>query len=109
MIRILILVLCLSFVAVTGCATKRYGRMQSITGHEKNSYTCKEIKVELSKVDAFELQVAEGAEFSALSVASFLGDLGIGNTIEKNAALKLRKSAEWSLIIWRRHKIVARA
>ncbi|MEQ8693869.1 MAG: hypothetical protein RIC85_00880 [Gammaproteobacteria bacterium] len=65
--------------------------MQPVTGYEKNAYTCEEIKVEQSKVDAFELQVAEGSEFSALSVASFLGDLGIGNTIEKNAALKTAK------------------
>jgi hypothetical protein len=83
----------LTYVVIftTSCATKRYGRMQPVTGHEKSAYTCDEIKVEQSKVDAFELQVAEGAEFSALSVASFLGDLGIGNTIEKNAALKTAK------------------
>ena len=71
-----------------GCATKRYGRMQPVTGNEVNAYTCEDINVELSKIDAFELQVAEGAEFDVLSVASFLGDFGIGNTIEKNAALK---------------------
>ena len=78
-------------ILLGGCATKRYGRMQTVTGPETSAYSCKDIKVELSKVDAFELQVAEGAEFSALSVASFLGDLGIGNTIEKNAALKTAK------------------
>ena len=70
---------------------KRYGRLQPVTGYESNAYTCEQIKVEISKVDAFELQVAEGAEFSALSIASFLGDLGIGNTIEKRAALKTAK------------------
>lgn len=78
-------------ILTTGCATKRYGRMQPVTGHETKAYSCEDIKVELSKVDAFELQVAQGAEFSALSVASFLGDLGIGNTIEKDAALTTAK------------------
>lgn len=72
----------------TGCATKRYGRLQPVTADEKQSYTCDQIKIELSKVDAFQQQVEQGAEFSALSVASFLGDFGIGNTIEKNAAMK---------------------
>ena len=74
-----------------GCSTKQYGRMQPLTGIELSAYTCKDIKVELAKIDAFELQVAEGAEFDVLSVASFLGDFGIGNTIEKNSALKTAK------------------
>lgn len=47
--------------------------------------------MELSKIDAFELQVAQGAQFSALSVASFLGDFGIGNVIERDAAIKTAK------------------
>ena len=65
--------------------------MQPVTGNEVNAYTCEDINVELSKIDAFELQVAEGAEFDVLSVASFLGDFGIGNTIEKNEALETAK------------------
>jgi hypothetical protein len=89
-IRKSITVVCLVLLT-SACATKRYGRMQPVTGQETAAYSCKEIKLELSKVDAFELQVAEGAEFSVLSVASFLGDLGIGNTIEKNSALKTAK------------------
>ena len=75
----------------TGCATKRYGRLQPVTGYETNRYTCEDIKLELSKIDAFELQVAQGAQFSALSVASFLGDFGIGNVIERDAAIKTAK------------------
>jgi len=78
-------------IFTVGCATKRYGRMQNITGYESKSYDCKEIKIELSKIDAFELQVEKGSKFSFLSIASFLGDFGIGNTIEKNTALKTAK------------------
>ena len=76
---------------ISACATKRYGRMQPVTGYESQEYTCKDIKIELSKIDAFELQVAQESEFSAMSVASFLGDFGIGNTIEKSSALKTAK------------------
>jgi hypothetical protein len=78
-------------VFLSGCATKRYGRLQPVTGYEANACTCESIKIELSKIDAFELQVARESEFSAMSVASFLGDFGIGNVIEKDAALKTAK------------------
>jgi hypothetical protein len=70
------------------CATKRYGRMQPVTVDETKAYSCEDFKIEQSKVDAFESQVAQQAEFSALSIASFLGDFGIGNTIEKDEALR---------------------
>ena len=92
----LILFACIVLLA-SACATKRYGRMQPATGHEIKSYSCEDIKIEISKIDAFELQVAEGAEFSGLSVLSFLGDLGIGNTMEKDAALKTAKERRVSL------------
>ena len=92
----LILFACIVLLA-SACATKRYGRMQPVTGHEIKSYSCEDIKIEISKIDAFELQVAEGAEFSGLSVLSFLGDLGIGNTMEKDAALKTAKERRVSL------------
>ena len=88
--KILALLLCV-VVLGTGCATKRYGRMQPMTGYETTKYNCEDIKLELSKIDAFELQVAQGAQFSALSIASFLGDFGIGNLIERDAAIKTAK------------------
>ena len=86
-----LLVFIVIMLFTVGCATKWYGRLQPLTGEETGAYSCEDIKLELSKIDAFELQVAEGAEFSALSVFSFLGDFGIGNTIEKNAAIKTAK------------------
>lgn len=88
--RALMLILCLAVLSV-GCATKRYGRLQPVTGYETGKYSCEDIKLELSKIDAFELQVAQGAQFSALSIASFLGDFGIGNVIERDAAIKTAK------------------
>ena len=44
--------------------------------------------MEISKVNQFLLQVEEGSEIDWRSVAGFLGDYGIGNAIEKNAAVK---------------------
>ncbi len=75
-------------VALAGCATKRYGRLQPLTSYETLRYTCDQIDMELSKVDAFDRQVAQQAKFSGMSVASFLGDFGIGNVIERNQAVK---------------------
>ncbi|ESQ93546.1 hypothetical protein ABAC460_00320 [Asticcacaulis sp. AC460] len=75
-------------VSVSGCATKRYGRMQSLVPAEAEALDCKQIGIEIAKVEGFELQVAQGSEIDWKSVAGFLGDYGIGNTIEKNSALK---------------------
>ncbi|ESQ74283.1 hypothetical protein ABAC402_15055 [Asticcacaulis sp. AC402] len=74
--------------SVAGCATKRYGRMQSLVPAEAAALDCKQIGIEIAKVEGFELQVEQGAEIDWKSVAGFLGDYGIGNTLEKNAAIK---------------------
>lgn len=72
----------------SGCATKRYGRMTSLTFTEKNLYDCRDIELEISKVEKFILEVNEGGDIDLRSVAGFLGDFGIGNAMEKNEAIK---------------------
>ena len=72
----------------TGCATKRYGRVQPLTGAETVAYTCREIDLEIAKVQSFQTQIAEGAEFNAASVLGILGDWGIGNAMERSSAEK---------------------
>jgi len=75
-------------LTVSGCATKRYGRMTQIVPAEAAAYDCKQLGIEVAKVEGFEAQVAEGAKVDWKSVAGFLGDYGIGNAMEKDAALK---------------------
>ncbi len=75
-------------VAMSGCATKRYGRMQPLVPAEADAMDCKQIGIEIAKVEGFEQQVADGAKIDWKSVAGFLGDYGIGNTMEKNAAIE---------------------
>jgi hypothetical protein len=70
-------------VALSGCATKRYGRLQPLTGAERVAYTCRDIDIEIAKVSAFQTQVAEGAQFNMASVLGILGDYGIGNSMER--------------------------
>lgn len=70
----------------TGCATKNYGRLQPLTGAERVAYTCREIDLEIAKVQAFQQQVVEGAQFNVASVLGILGDYGIGNSMERGSA-----------------------
>ncbi len=79
---------CIAIVALlaTGCATKNYGRLQPVTGAERVAYTCRDIDLEIAKVQAFQQQVIEGAQFNFASVLGILGDYGIGNSMERSSA-----------------------
>jgi hypothetical protein len=78
----------LSLVMLCGCATKNHGRMSYVSELEKREYTCREIELELAKVDAFLDQVSENSKVDGRSVLGFLGDFGIGNSMERSAAEK---------------------
>lgn len=86
--RALVLAVSCCALAVSGCATKRYGRLQPLTVAEQQAYDCRQLDIEIAKVEAFREQVANGAEFNLASVAGFLGDWGIGNSMERNDADK---------------------
>jgi hypothetical protein len=73
-------------VVLSGCATKRYGRLQPLTGAERVAYTCRDIDIEIAKVSSFQQQVIEGARFNMASVLGILGDYGIGNSMERHEA-----------------------
>ena len=77
----------LSALVLSGCATRGYGRMQQLNSTEMAQLNCREIAIELSRVETFEDAVrGQGVDFR--SVVGFVGDLGIGNAIEKSSALK---------------------
>ncbi len=82
-----LLVLAVS-AALVGCATKNYGRQGELTEFEKNSMTCREIDLEIAKVHGYLEHMEKESQFDGRSVLSFLGDFGIGNVMEKNAALE---------------------
>jgi hypothetical protein len=71
-----------------GCATKNYGRQGSLTDFEKNSFTCREMDLEIAKSRGFIDYVNKESEFSGRDVLAILGDFGIGNSMEKSAALE---------------------
>jgi hypothetical protein len=83
--KIILLVL---MVASSGCATKHYGRMTTLSGMEKSAYDCKNIEIEIAKCEEFINQVENESSLDGRSVLSFLGDYGIGNKMEKDDAMK---------------------
>lgn len=84
--RKIILAAVVPAVLLSGCATKRYGRLTPLTGAERVAYTCRDVDLEIAKVQAFQQQVIEGAQFNMASVLGILGDYGIGNSMERNSA-----------------------
>lgn len=77
----------LAVVAVAGCSTKNYGRQPELTSFERQTMTCREIDLEEAKVHGFLAHVRDEAQFDGRSVLSFLGDFGIGNLMERDAAV----------------------
>ena len=72
---------------LSGCATKTYGRQGSLTEFERSTLTCREIDLQIAQVDGFVNRVRTEAQFSGKDVLAFLGDFGIGNHMERSAAL----------------------
>lgn len=86
--KVLFVASLLVLLFIQGCATKTYGRQGSLTNYEKDSMTCREIDLEMAKVNGFVEHVNKESEFSGRDVLAILGDFGIGNNLEKSAALE---------------------
>ncbi|CAG9165283.1 hypothetical protein LMG23992_00414 [Cupriavidus laharis] len=84
-------------LAMQGCATKNYGRQGVVTDFERQTMSCREIQLEQAKVQGYIQAVDKESEFSGRSILSFLGDFGIGNVIEKNAAMESADSRAYQL------------
>lgn len=79
-----ILLICLA----QGCATKTYGRQGELTDFEKNTMSCRDIDLDLARTHGFKDHVHKESQFSGKDVLAVLGDFGIGNSMEKSAALE---------------------
>jgi hypothetical protein len=80
--------LALLALAIGGCATKNYGRQGTVSTFEQDTMTCREIDLEIARTQGFLEHVNKESEFSGRDVLAFLGDFGIGNSLEKTAALE---------------------
>ncbi len=77
-----------AMIVLQGCATKNFGRQGELTGFERSTMTCREMDLEIAKVDGFIDKVNSESKFDAKQVLAILGDFGIGNSMEKSAALE---------------------
>ena len=103
--RIVILAASIAVLAsVQGCATKIYGRQSTLTSYEKDSMTCREIDLDLAKTQGFVDHVNKESKFDEKDVLAFLGDFGVGNHMEKTAALASANTRIESLSELRRTK-----
>jgi len=81
--------LIIATVILAGCATQRYGRMPAVGETERTYLTCEQIEIEKGKARDFIREVGEHeSKFTGKDVLSFLGDFGIGDDLEVNAAMK---------------------
>lgn len=76
--------------STTGCATKRYGRMQPVNTFERQNMDCYDIDLEIARSREFIDQI-EATKFGGRDVLAILGDFGIGNMMERSAAIKSGK------------------
>ena len=79
---------CIALILLlSACATQRYGRQTSISETEKQVYSCKDIKIEAAKTEEFLNSVKmQRHNTNGAHVLGFLGDFGIGNAMEGDAA-----------------------
>ncbi|HWI13812.1 MAG TPA: hypothetical protein VNT02_06135 [Burkholderiales bacterium] len=79
--------LLMSFIMLSGCATKNYGHLEPIAA-ETVAADCAALDAQLAETGKFRAQVQQASEFSGADVLAFLIDFGIGNAIQKSAALR---------------------
>jgi len=80
--------LLLAVAFAQGCATKHYGRQDALTPYEKDTLTCRDIELRTAEAARFIDRVEKESEFSGLDALAILIDFGVGNQIERSAALE---------------------
>ena len=86
--KLIMIAALLAAATLSGCATKTFGRMGSLTPFERETMTCREIALEAARTDGFIERVTTESRFDHKDVLAFLGDFGIGNSMERQAAME---------------------
>jgi len=74
-------------LSLTACATQRYGRATPVSPGERTALTCEQIALEIEKTEFFIADIQlQRRDTSGAHVLGFLGDFGIGNVMEGDAA-----------------------
>lgn len=89
----------LMLTVLSGCATERYGRLTPVGQVERQHLSCEQIALEIAKCDEFIASTtAQSKEFTSTDVLAILGDFGIGNSMEYQAAIKSGKTRRAALV-----------
>ncbi|MCW5625959.1 MAG: hypothetical protein KIT73_14705 [Burkholderiales bacterium] len=85
--RVVVFVITLALLsALSGCATKHYGRVGVLTPQEKAFMNCREIELDIIRTQGFIAYIDKESDFSMRDIMAIFGDLWIGNAMEKSAA-----------------------
>ena len=76
-----------SLLLLSACATQRYGRATPVSPGERASLTCEQITLEVEKTEFFLADIQrQRSDTSGAHVLGALGDFGVGNVMEGDAA-----------------------
>ena len=74
-------------LSIGACATQRYGRMTPLSPGERAAYDCDDIALEIEKANFFIEDIRQQrSKTTGAHVLGALGDFGIGNVMEGDAA-----------------------
>ena len=74
-------------LSLGACATQRYGRATPVSPGERQNLTCEQIALEIEKSEFFLADIRQQrSTTSGAHVLGALGDFGIGNVMEGDAA-----------------------
>ena len=83
------LVTLVSLILLSACTTQRYGRENPLSETERQYFTCRDIALGIASTEEFLSEVRQQrSSTSGAHVLGFLGDFGIGNVMEGDAAEK---------------------
>lgn len=94
--KLSVIILSVAALSLAGCATKRYPIATELSAVEQSELDCRELGIELAKVEEMQAKIADTAEVDWRSGAAFLADFGIGNAMAKSEAekaLSMRRSS----------------
>lgn len=75
-------------MVLSGCATKHYGRLSTLSTYEKDIMNCREIALEVARAREFISDVNIESQFDGKDFLAAVTDFTIGNSWEKGKALE---------------------
>ena len=74
---------------LTACATQRFGRQVAVSNTERRLLSCEQIEIEIAKTEEFLKDTSDqNSKFTGKDVLGFLGDFGVGNSMEYSDAIR---------------------